>query len=87
MTELRPPRAISPSWLVILFWPHLGLIGSKPRAAHPAARSPGRINWARPRSSKCCTVMAIRARMLAATRRAFGWVGFMGLAGGHIKVN
>eukprot|EP00962_Isochrysis_galbana_P023565 scaffold7125_cov118-Isochrysis_galbana.AAC.2 len=53
MTELRPPRAFSPSWLVILFWPHLGLIGSKPRAAHPAARSPGRMNWAKFLSSKC----------------------------------
>eukprot|EP00962_Isochrysis_galbana_P031060 scaffold10099_cov137-Isochrysis_galbana.AAC.4 len=59
MTELRPPRAVSPSWLVILFWPHLGLIGSKPREAHPAARSPGRMNWARSLSSKCWTVMAI----------------------------
>eukprot|EP00962_Isochrysis_galbana_P014676 scaffold4201_cov119-Isochrysis_galbana.AAC.11 len=72
MTELRPPRAVSPSWLVILFWPHRGLIGSNPSAAQPAAKSAGVMNWARSLSSKCWTVIAIRARTLAATRRLAG---------------
>eukprot|EP00962_Isochrysis_galbana_P043271 scaffold16438_cov144-Isochrysis_galbana.AAC.2 len=73
MTEFRPPRAVSPSWFVILFWPHRGLIGSNPRAAHPAARSAGVTNWARSRSSKCWTVIAMRASTLAATRRLAGF--------------